>query len=223
MFSGIVEELGKIVTLTNDKEGSSFRIGATLVTSDLKVGDSVSVNGCCLTAVKVSADSFDVEAMHETLRRTKLGNLKQGGSVNLERALKLSDRLGGHMVSGHVDGLATVIAIEPEGFSKVITFALANEFASYFIEKGSVTIDGVSLTVASVDQKKLSNGLTVASNTFLFSVALIPHTLQVTTLGALSLGDKVNVEVDVLAKYVARLMDAHRGNLALGVSQLQNV
>ncbi len=207
MFSGIVEELGSIITLTNGSEGASFCIGAKLVTSDLKVGDSVSVNGCCLTAVKVSADSFEVEAMHETLRRTKLGSFKQGGSVNLERALRLSDRLGGHMVSGHVDGLAEVVAIQPEGFSKVITFGLANEFASFFIEKGSVTIDGVSLTVASVDQIQLSAGLNLGSDTFLFSVALIPHTLAVTTLGTLSVNDKVNVEVDVLAKYVARLME----------------
>lgn len=199
MFSGIVEEVGVILAVNGSGEGKRFRIGAKAVTSDLKRGDSVSVAGTCLTSVLEDAQWFEVEVGQETLRKTKLGELKQGDKVNLERALKVSDRLGGHLVSGHVDTLAKVVSIKKEGITNIITFSLADEHRPYFIEKGSVAIDGVSLTVFACS---MDNGFT-------FSVMLIPHTLEVTTLGNLQVGDKVNIEIDLIAKYAANWMQPH--------------
>jgi len=199
MFSGIVEEIGTVLTVSGSLQGKRFRLGAQLVTSDLKRGDSVSVAGTCLTSVLEDKHWFEVEVGMETLRKTKLGDLSPGDKVNLERALRVSDRLGGHLVSGHVDTLAKVLSIKKEGITNIITFALDDIYRPYFIEKGSVAIDGVSLTVFSCQNE----------NGFTFSVMLIPHTLAVTTLGRLHVGDKVNIEIDVIAKYAANWMQPH--------------
>lgn len=202
MFSGIVEEVGKIVSTSDTADGRRLKIGAKLICTDLKLGDSISVSGVCLTATSFNAVSFSVDASFETLRRSKLGNLKNGDKVNLERAVRLSDRLGGHLVSGHVDAVATVLSIRTEGFSSIIEFSAPVALEPYFIEKGSVTIDGISLTVA---------GLKAASaEQFSFSIAAIPHTLEVTTLANLAVGDAVNIEADLIGKYVARWMMATR-------------
>ncbi|HEY9679453.1 MAG TPA: riboflavin synthase [Drouetiella sp.] len=196
LFSGIIEEVGKVVKVTDSADGRRLQIHAPEVVKDVKLGDSISCNGTCLTVVEFDKDSFDVEAVWETLRRTNLGNLGENSSVNLERALKFSDRLGGHLVSGHVDAIATVSNIEKEGFSSVITFELTPELAPFFVEKGSVAISGVSLTVVDFPQD--------SKEKFAFRVALIPHTLSVTTFGELKVGDQVNIETDIVARYVAR-------------------
>ena len=206
MFSGIVEEIGTILSLTDSNDGRAFKIGASLVTEDVALGHSISVCGCCLTVVEFGPDWFSVELVHETLRKTTLGKLKEGGKVNLERSLKLSDRLGGHLVSGHIEAVARIASIEEEGFSRVITFELPNEFSPYFVEKGSVAIEGCSLTVWGVDASAALPE-TTPSDKFHFKVALIPHTLAVTTLGALKVADEVNIETDIVARYVARWLE----------------
>jgi riboflavin synthase len=198
VFSGIVEEVGRVGQVKDQPGGRRFVIESPGIVCDLKLGDSISVSGCCLTAVDFGADWFAVEATPETLRRTTLGSFRPGSRVNLERALRVSDRLGGHIVSGHVDAVATVSSQITEGISKVVGFRAPRELASFFIEKGSVTIDGVSLTVASLSSERGS----VA-----FGVALIPHTMKITTLGTLKVGDQVNIEADVIGKYVARLVE----------------
>ena len=197
MFSGIVEEVGKIISTRDSGDGRTLRIACDVVTQELKLGDSVSVSGCCLTVTNFENGWFEADCVQQTLRMTRLGDLKKGDKVNLERALRLSDRLGGHLVTGHIDGIARIHSIEPEGFSRLITFEFADEFAPLFVEKGSVAIDGVSLTVA---------GLGTGSE-LRFTVALIPHTLEVTTLGQLKVGDRVNIEADLVAKYVARWLE----------------
>lgn len=207
MFSGIVEEVGKIVGTNDSSEGRRLKISARLVLQDAKLGDSISVSGVCLTVTQFSSDSFSVDASFETLRRSKLGNLKSGDKVNLERALKFSDRLGGHLVSGHVDALAHVSGIKKEGFSSIIEFSAPASLALFFIEKGSVSIDGISLTISQLDPAK--------GDTFKFSIAAIPHTLEMTTLSALQVGDAVNIEADLIGKYVARWMQS--------VNPLQNI
>ena len=196
MFSGIIEEVGKVVKVTDSADGRRLQILAPEVIKDVKLGDSISCNGTCLTVVEFDNESFDVEAVWETLRRTNLGTLAQGNPVNLERALKFSDRLGGHLVSGHVDAIATVVKIEKEGFSSVWSFELEPELAPFFVEKGSVAINGVSLTVVDFPQDDKKK--------FVFRVALIPHTLTVTTFGQLGEGSQVNIETDIVARYVAR-------------------
>jgi riboflavin synthase len=218
MFSGIVEEVGKISAVTDSSGGRRLRVAASTVTADVKLGDSISCSGVCLTVVEFGKDWFAVEAVHETLRRTKLGKLKQGDGLNLERALKVSDRLGGHIVSGHVDAVAKVSAMRTEGFGRVYEFTVSAELFPFFVEKGSVTIDGVSLTVAYVAP---FNG----GAEFVFAVALIPHTLEVTTLHALKIGDAVNIEADLIGKYVAKLIasgyaqNINKGGLSMQVLQ----
>ncbi len=213
MFSGIVEEIGTIAELTDSKDGRRFKIGANVVTEDVELGQSISVSGCCLTVVDFGKDWFSVELVHETLRKTTLGALVKGSAVNLERSLRLSDRLGGHLVSGHIEVVAKITSIEEEGFSKVISFQLPGEFAPYFVEKGSVAIEGVSLTVwgvASVPSAPNDEPATAGNQPvpdLLFKVALIPHTLSVTTLGQLRVGSLVNIETDVVARYVARWLE----------------
>jgi riboflavin synthase len=206
LFSGIVEEVGSVSAVTDTADGRRLKISAKAVLTDVKLGDSISVSGCCLTVTEFSKDWFTVEATHETLRRTKLGALKAGSRANLERALRVSDRLGGHIVSGHVDGLGSVTAIKQEGFSKVIEFAVDGQLNPFFVEKGSVTVDGVSLTVASLKSGSAKEQLK-------FSVALIPHTMSVTTLGDLKVADAVNIEADLIGKYVARLVLPAYGNI----------
>jgi riboflavin synthase len=219
MFSGIVEEVGKISSITDSSGGRRLRVAASTVTGDVKLGDSISCSGICLTVTEFGKDWFTVEAVHETLRRTKLGKLKQGDGLNLERALRVSDRLGGHIVSGHVDAVAKVAAIRTEGFGRVIEFAVTAELDPFFVEKGSVTIDGVSLTVAYLAP------FAGAAQEFVFAVALIPHTLEVTTLGDLKVGDVVNIEADLIGKYVAKLVasgyaqNLNKGGLSLQVLQ----
>lgn len=196
MFTGIVEEMGKVASVSDTAEGRRLRLRATTVLDGVKLGDSIAVNGTCLTVVSSGTDWFDVEATFQTLRNTQLGFLKPGDRVNLERALRLSDRLGGHLVSGHVDGLGRITALKNEGFSRLITFAADNKLARYFVEKGSVAIDGISLTVASVSNS--------GGEMFEFCVALIPHTMEATTANDWKVGDSVNLEADLIAKYVAR-------------------
>ena len=204
MFSGIVEEIGTVVEVKDSADGRSLRIGSAVVVQDIALGHSVSIGGACLTVVQFDKESFVVEAVQETLRMTTVGQLKVGSKVNLERALKFSDRLGGHLVSGHVDSLGTIHSIEEEGFSRVITFMTDRKLAPYFVEKGSVAVEGVSLTVWGLVDDAVSNS---GSDSFGFKVALIPHTLSVTTLGQLKPGDQVNLETDVVARYVARWLE----------------
>jgi riboflavin synthase len=195
MFTGIVEELGEVVYLT-DAGGDSavLAVRGPVVTSDARHGDSISVNGVCLTVIDNVDGVFTADVMGETLRRSSLGVLAAGSQVNLERAATVGSRLGGHLVQGHVDGVARIVAREPADQWEVLRFSLPAGLSRYVVEKGSITVDGVSLTIA---------GLRASA----FEVALIPHTLEVTTLGALEPGDDVNLEVDVLAKYVEKLID----------------
>jgi riboflavin synthase len=195
MFTGIVEELGQIVSVEAGEESAVIRVRGPLVTSDAAHGASIAVNGVCLTVVEHDEDSFSVDVMAETLRRSSLGDLSSGAPVNLERAMAASSRFGGHIVQGHVDGTAEVVSRTPGDRWEVVTFTLPQGLARYVVEKGSITVDGVSLTVSAV------GGGT-------FSVSLIPTTLGLTTLGHKGVGATVNLEVDVLAKYVERLLAA---------------
>ena len=190
MFTGIVRERGSVASIERHDDGVRLEIAAPETASTLAVGDSVSVSGACLTATAVAHGSFSVTAVPETLSRTTLGRLAPGGEVNLEPALHAGDALGGHFVQGHVDAVGRVASIEDAR----VWVEAAPEILRYCVEKGSITVDGVSLTIA-------------ALRTDAFEVALIPHTLEVTTLGALQPGDEVNLEVDVLAKYVEKLID----------------
>ncbi|SCL25253.1 riboflavin synthase alpha chain [Micromonospora rhizosphaerae] len=194
MFTGIVEELGEIVRTTETAGDSALlAIRGPLVTSDARHGDSIAVNGVCLTVVDVDGGVFTADVMGETLRRSALGALRPGDPVNLERAAALGSRLGGHLVQGHVDGVGEVLRREPAAQWETVRFRLPAALSRYVVEKGSITIDGVSLTVADVGDDW-------------FSVGLIPTTLKLTTLGAKGVGEPVNLEVDVLAKYVERLL-----------------
>ena len=193
MFTGIVEERGQVISL----EGSRLTVGCEIAGEGISVGDSVSVNGVCLTAVEVSPGRFGFDLATETLSRTALGSLGPGDPVNLERPVTLASRLGGHLMQGHVDGLGTVEAVQPAGGGAEMRIRPVAGLERYVVEKGSIGVDGVSLTVASADDGA-------------FSVALIPHTLSVTTLGDRRPGDTVNLEVDLIAKYVERLVGAAR-------------
>ncbi|MEV1147612.1 riboflavin synthase [Micromonospora sp. NPDC049799] len=196
MFTGIVEELGEVVRITPTAGDSALvAVRGPLVTSDARHGDSIAVNGVCLTVVDAADGVFTADVMGETLRRSALGALRPGDPVNLERAAALGSRLGGHIVQGHVDGVGEVTAREPAAQWETVRFRLPAALARYVVEKGSVTVDGVSLTVAEVGPDW-------------FAVGLIPTTLKLTTLGARQVGDPVNLEVDVLAKYVERLLGA---------------
>jgi riboflavin synthase len=191
MFTGLIEDIGRIELLESGEDGARVRI-ATRLAAEIAEGDSVAVNGVCLTATAVDADGFETEAMNQTLTVTALGDLEGGDKVNLELAMKASDRLGGHIVQGHADGVATVTAIEEDGFARRLRVDLGPEQIRYLVEKGSITLNGVSLTVAD-----LGDSWAV--------VSLIPETLERTTLGEAEVGDKLNVECDVVAKYVERL------------------
>ena len=193
MFTGIVRERGRVASLDGGDAGIHLRIVAPETAANVALGDSVAIGGVCLTVVAVVDGELSFDAVPETLGRTALGRLKAGDDVNVEPALRAGDPLGGHVVQGHVDGVGSVRSIEPEGEGRRIWIDAAPDVVRYCVEKGSITVDGVSLTVAGLD----GGG---------FAVALIPHTLAVTTLGALAAGDPVNLEVDVLAKYVERLM-----------------
>jgi len=195
MFTGLVEEVGDVVDLTKNGDGIRLRVRASTVTADLEMGASIAFNGVCLTVVDFDETSLTVHAVPETMDRSNLGELTLDSSVNLERAVRASDRLGGHIVQGHVDATTVVTRIDAyDDGSWRYFFALDADLAPYVVEKGSITIDGISLTVASLSEDELS-------------IAVIPHTAEVTTLGKRSVGDKVNVEVDVLAKYVERQLN----------------
>jgi len=194
VFTGIVEQRGVVVSVDSVADSARLAISGPIVTSDAASGDSIAVNGVCLTVVDVADGVFTADVMAETLRRSSLGGLNAGSPVNLERAARVDSRLGGHIVQGHVDGTATVRAITPAEHWTVVEFVIDAAVSRYIVEKGSITVDGVSLTVVSVDDSS-------------FSVSLIPTTLAVTTLGTLAVGDLVNIEVDVLAKYVERLLE----------------
>ncbi len=195
MFSGIVEARGTVADLISEPPGCRLIIRQPSIVPQIKVADSVSVNGCCLTVIAVEGDTMAFQAGPETLARTNLGDLKPGSLVNLERALAVGDRLGGHFVSGHIDGVATLRSRDDYGDWSFFRFRIDQQLARQMASKGSVAVDGVSLTI-------------VDSEPELFSVALIPYTLAVTTLGPLKVGDRVNIETDLLAKYVERLLEA---------------
>ena len=197
MFTGLIEELGTLVD--RREEGSSLRlvIKAEEVLSDLKIDDSVSVNGCCQTAVLVDSPTFEVIAVSETLQKTTLGSLKIGEALNLERAVTLGTRLGGHLVQGHIDGVSEVLEIRDLGGSWEYWFGLPREFSQYVVRVGSIAVNGVSLTVAEVKADR-------------FKVAIIPHTYEVTNFHDLLPGAKVNIEYDVMAKMVERMLAAYR-------------
>jgi riboflavin synthase len=195
MFSGIVEALGRIAEIRSEPPGCTLVVEEPTIAADTKVADSISVNGCCLTVVETTGRTMAFQAGPETLSRTNLGALKEGSPVNLERALAVGDRLGGHFVSGHIDGSGELIERNDHGDWSDFWFKVPRELAREMASKGSIAIDGVSLTI-------------VASEPERFSVALIPFTLNVTTLGPMKIGDKVNLETDILAKYVQRLVEA---------------
>ena len=197
MFTGIVRELGRVVSIDGGPDGVRLELEAPRAAAGAGLGDSVAVNGCCLTVVGNDGGRLAFDAVPETLRRTTLGALRSGDPVNVEPALRVGDPLGGHFVQGHVDGLGCVQSIEAEGEGLRVFVAAAPEILRYCVEKGSITVDGVSLTVAELSDDA-------------FAVALIPHTLAETTLSELSQGCEVNLEVDVLAKYAERLLGGSR-------------
>jgi riboflavin synthase len=199
MFTGIIEEMGEVVALEGGPDGARLRVRVGSLLADARVGESIAVSGVCLTIVETDGRTFSADLAAETLRRTTLGALRPGDRVNLERPLRLDQRLGGHIVQGHVDGVGTVAAVTPEGDGIWMEIEPPPSLLPYLVEKGSVAMDGVSLTVA----RLLEGGR--------FAVALIPHTLAVTTLGALRPGDRVNLEADILAKHVERLLEGVRG------------
>ncbi len=193
MFTGIIEDLGTVEGIKRTDEGARLSFATAMPLARISIGDSIAVNGACLTVVKKRRGVIAMDVSAETLRRTTLGTLAVGDRVNLERCLTLDKLLGGHLVSGHVDGVGKIVAITPEGDSKLYTFEVAPAQARYLVEKGSVAIDGVSLTVFAITGRR-------------FSVALIPHTLKLTTLGRKGRGAAVNVESDMLVKYVERIL-----------------
>ena len=198
MFTGIVEELGEVIGWEDLTDAARLTVRGPLVTSDVGHGDSIAVNGVCLTVVSAEDGAFTADVMRESLQRSALGALAVGSRVNLERAVRLSDRLGGHLVQGHVDGTGEVVSRTPSEHWDVVRITLPDELDRYVVEKGSITVDGVSLTVSHI-------------GTGFFEVSLIPTTLELTTLGAKAPGDLVNLEVDITAKYVEKLLKGRLG------------
>ena len=193
MFTGIVEEMGTIRSIRRGPHSAIIEIQAKVVLEDIHIGDSIAVNGVCLTATSFTANSFTADVMHETLNRSSLASLKPGSRVNLERAMAANGRFGGHIVSGHVDGLGTVLSTLRDDNAIWYTIGTSPEVLRYIVEKGSITIDGISLTVARVDSQS-------------FSISAIPHTVAVTVLQDRKPGDKVNLETDIIGKYVEKLL-----------------
>ena len=196
MFTGIIEDIGRIDHISKSENENTYTIEAKKIDlSEIKIGESITVNGACLTVISFEGKKFKVEASHETLSKTNLSNLEVNSNVNLERALKVNDRLGGHIVTGHIDGIAEVVDIKPVGESIEFYFMVPDELKKYFITKGSVAVDGISLTVNEVFNDK-------------FSVNIIPHTQVETIIAGLKIGDEVNIECDILGKYVEKLLSA---------------
>ncbi|WP_293728823.1 riboflavin synthase [uncultured Phascolarctobacterium sp.] len=193
MFTGLVAELGTVQSLARQGESYHLTVSAAKVMANLKIGDSVAVNGACLTVVRLDGGAFTADVMPETVRLTNIGQLRVGDKVNLERTLRLCDGLDGHIVSGHVEGQGVIAARRPEGIAMVVTISAPPELLKYIIKKGSVAIDGISLTVTQTTDTD-------------FSVSLIPHTAKETTLGFKDVGDKVNLETDIIGKYVERML-----------------
>jgi riboflavin synthase len=194
MFTGLIADLGSVESIESDPNGATLEI-STALAGELAEGDSVAVNGVCLTVTAIDGGVFRAQAMQETLRRSSLRQLRPGSRVNLELALRADGRLGGHIVQGHVDGTGTIAGLREEGFARVLEIDVDDELVRYLVEKGSVALDGVSLTVSELREGG-------------FSVSLIPETLVRTNLGEAQAGDRVNLEVDILAKHVERLMEA---------------
>lgn len=194
MFTGLVETKGKVAELRPDPPGVRLVVDAGGVSDGVQLGDSIAVNGCCLTVVAIEGSQLSFDAGSETLSRTNLGQLDTGSPVNLERSLRVGDRLGGHYVSGHIDAVGTLDERQDDEDWSTFWFRVPDVVSKHLVGKGSIAVDGVSLTVVSVVENR-------------FSVALIPHTLEVTTLGQLTHGDPVNLETDILAKYVERLLE----------------
>ena len=199
MFTGIVEELGKIKKIEHGSQSIVLTIEAKKVLEDVKLGDSIAVNGVCLTVTNFREQEFTVDVMPETMRNSSLADLKVGQVANLERALQVNDRLGGHLVSGHIDGVGIIKGKKREDNATIVTIEPPEGLLKYIIHKGSITIDGVSLTVASLDNNS-------------FDISLIPHTSQITILGNKDIGDKVNLEADMIGKYVERMMNFKQKN-----------
>lgn len=200
MFTGIIEEVGTIKNISKGIKSIKLTIGATKVLEGSKIGDSIAVNGVCLTITSMGKDFFTADIMPESLRKTSMANLTSGDKINLERALTLSSRLGGHIVSGHIDGVGTVIALKRDDNAMRITIEAEPKIMKYIIAQGSVTLDGVSLTVASVAKSN-------------FTISLIPHTGEVTTLLSKGIGSSINIENDVIGKYVERLLHYDQENI----------
>lgn len=198
MFTGIVEETGRVISFEEQANAWRLCVEAQVVTKDLQLGDSVAVNGCCLTAVAFSENRIEFDLLAESVRLTSIGSVGSGGKVNLERALLPSTRMGGHFVSGHVDGMGIIEAIEPRGKDFFFRIKPDAEKLKYIVHKGCITVDGISLTVAEVDESG-------------FAIWLIPHTMEVTNLHTKKVGDPVNLEYDLIAKYVEKLF-APKGN-----------
>lgn len=194
MFTGIVEEIGSISGIKQGKNSEILTIKAKKVLEDTKIGDSIAVNGICLTVTALSSDSFTADVMHETINRSSLSKLKYGSKVNLERAMPVNGRFGGHIVSGHVDGTGTIINIKPDDNAIWYKIQANQQILKYIVEKGSITIDGISLTVAKVSETD-------------FSISAIPHTVEQTILKEKRQGDIVNLETDILAKYIEKLLN----------------
>ncbi len=193
MFTGLVEEIGKVQSIVRGSKSAQITIQAQKVLSDVQIGDSICTNGVCLTVTDYTTHTFTVDVMPETMRRSNLKNLKPGSPVNLERALRVGDRLGGHWVTGHIDGTGIIQDINPEENAIWIRISTSKDILKYVIHKGSIAIDGISLTVADVDAQT-------------FQVSIIPHTREVTTLSTKKPGDEVNLECDLIGKYVEKLM-----------------
>jgi riboflavin synthase len=202
MFTGIIEEIGKVISVGRNGGGYSLKVSAEKVLEGTKVGESISCNGVCLTVTEIGRGYFCVDVMPETMNRTNIGGLKSGASLNLERALSLASRLGGHIVSGHIDGVGMITALRRDNNAIRMVVSAPGKILRYIVEKGSVAIDGISLTVVSVDEKG-------------FEVSIIPHTQRESTLVAKNVGDSVNIENDLIAKYLEKLTGHSENRLTL--------
>ena len=199
MFTGIIEEIGEVINIKHGAKSEVLTIKGKIVTKDSKIGDSIAVNGVCLTATDISGDIFKADVMAETMRRSSLGSLKTGSKVNLERAMLCNGRFGGHIVSGHIDGIGKIENLEKEDNAVWVSITTSSDILKFIVEKGSIAIDGISLTVAYVDDER-------------FKVSIIPHTASETTLLSKQIGDIVNLENDIVGKYVEKLMKYSDGS-----------